>query len=110
MGQSMIEIQDINNCKVIRRKKLLMESQRPISKLNGPKAPLIVPKSPDQNLGFAIKKLQKQVHSKDVKLRSYTFSNKVWLNSKYIKTKQNCKLKSKFFNLFQVLYPVKKQA
>ena len=36
-------------------------------------------------------------------------SNKVWLNSKYIKTKQNRKLEAKFFGPFQVLYPVAKQ-
>lgn len=36
--------------------------------------------------------------------------NKVWLNSKYIKTKQNCKLIAKFFYLFWVLYLVSKQA
>ena len=32
------------------------------------------------------------------------------MNSKYIKTKQNQKLKPKFFGLFQVLHPVGKQA
>ena len=32
------------------------------------------------------------------------------MNSKYIKTKQNQKLKAKFFGLFQVLHPVGKQA
>ena len=34
---------------------------------------------------------------------------KVWLNSKYIKTKQNKRLENKFFRPFQVLYPVGKQ-
>ena len=32
------------------------------------------------------------------------------MNSKYIKTKQNQKLKAKFFGPFQILYPVGKQA
>ena len=33
--------------------------------------------------------LQKRVYDKGTKLRSYTLGDKVWLNSKYIKTKQN---------------------
>lgn len=49
---------------------------------------------------YYIQKLQKQVYEKAVKPRSYTLSNKVWLNSKYFKIKQNCKLESKFFELF----------
>ena len=52
--------------------------------------------------------LQKQAHNKDVKPRSYVPSDKVWLNSKYIKTKQNRKLEAKLFGLFQVLHPVDK--
>ena len=52
--------------------------------------------------------LQKQTHNKSVKPRSYSSDEKVWLNSKYIKTKYNRKLKAKFFGPFQVLYPVKK--
>ncbi len=55
-------------------------------------------------------KLQKQYHNKYIKPKSYTSGKKVWLNSKYIKTKQNCKLKLKFFGAFRVLYPVEKQA
>ena len=31
--------------------------------------------------------LQKQAHNKDVKPRSYAPNDKVWLNSKYLKTK-----------------------
>ena len=54
--------------------------------------------------------LQKQAHDKGVKPRSYTLSDKVWLNSKYIKTKQNRKLEAKFLRPFQVLHPVGKQA
>ena len=42
----------------------------------------------------------KQAHNIRVKPRSYDPSNKVWLNSKYIKTKQNQKLEAKFFGLF----------
>ena len=34
---------------------------------------------------------------------------KVWLNSKYFKTKQNCKLEAKFLDSFQVLHLVSKQ-
>ena len=54
--------------------------------------------------------LQKQAHDKGTKPRSYASGDKVWLNSKYIKTKQNRKLEAKFFGPFQVLHPVGKQA
>ena len=54
-------------------------------------------------------KLQKRVYNKGVKPKSYVFSNKIWLNCKYIKTKHNRKLETKFFWPFQVLYPVGKQ-
>ena len=46
------------------------------------------------------KKLQKRAHNKGVKSRSYALGNKVWLNSKQLKTKQNCKFKTKFLGLF----------
>ena len=59
---------------------------------------------------YHAQELQKQAYNKDVKSRSYAPSNKVWLNSKYIKTKQNQKLVVKFFVLFQIFYPVGKQA
>ncbi len=62
-----------------------------------------------QNLLHA-QKLQKRVHDKGVKSRSYHPGKKVWLNSRYIKTKRNKKLESKFFGPFQVLYAVGKQA
>ena len=62
-----------------------------------------------ENLHHA-QELQKQVHDKGVKPRSYAPGDKVWLNSKYIKTKQNWKLEAKFFRPFQVLHPVGKQA
>ena len=59
---------------------------------------------------YHTQELQKQAHNKSVKPRSYTLSDKVWLNSKYIKTKRKRKLEAKFFGPFQVLYPVDKQA
>ena len=61
-----------------------------------------------QNL-FHAQELQKRANDKSVKPRSYAPREKVWLNSKYIKTKQNQKLEAKFFGPFQILYPVKKQ-
>ena len=54
-------------------------------------------------------KLQKRAHDKGVKPKIYAPGDKVWLNSKYIKTKQNRKLEAKFFGPFQVLYPVDKK-
>ena len=45
-----------------------------------------------------------------MKPRSYALGDRVWLNSKYIKTKQNWKLETKFFGPLGVLHPVKKQA
>ena len=51
-----------------------------------------------------------QADNKSTKPRSYAPGDKVWLNSKYIKTKQNRKLEAKFFGLFRVLHPVGKQA
>ena len=60
-----------------------------------------------ENLYHA-QELQKQAHDKGVKPRSYASGNKVWLNSKYIKTKCNWKLEAKFFGPFRVLYPIKK--
>ena len=53
-------------------------------------------------------KLQKQAYNKGIKPKSYISSDKAWLNSKYIKTKPNQKLKAKFFRSFQVLYLVVK--
>ena len=58
---------------------------------------------------YHAQKLQTQAHDKGVKSRSYVLDEKVWLNSKYIKTKRNQKLEVKFFRPFQVLYLVKKQ-
>ena len=49
---------------------------------------------------FHTQKLQKLTHNKSVKPQSYAFSDKVWLNNKYIKTKQKQKLETKFFGPF----------
>ena len=62
-----------------------------------------------ENLYHA-QKFWKRAHDKGVQPRSYSLGDKVWLNSKYIKIKQNQKLEAKFFGLFRVLYPVRKQA
>ena len=56
-----------------------------------------------QNFSYA-QELQKKAHNKGVKSRSYAPGKKVLLNSKYIKTKRNKKLESKFFGLLQVFY------
>ncbi len=61
-----------------------------------------------QNLLHA-QELQKKAHYKGVKSRSYALGKKVWLNSKYIKTKRNNKLENKFFGSVQVLHIVGKQ-
>ncbi len=62
-----------------------------------------------ENLQY-VQEFQKQHHNKHPKPRSYALGKKVLLNSKYIKTKQNRKLKAKFFGSFRVLYLVRKQA
>ena len=62
-----------------------------------------------ENLHYA-QKLQKQTYDKGIKSKNYAPGDKVWLNSKYIKTKCNQKLEAKFFGPFRVLHPVKKQA
>lgn len=54
-------------------------------------------------------KLQKQAYDKAIKLKNYAFNNKIWLNYKYIQTKQNYKLETKFFGSFWVLYSVRNQ-
>ena len=41
-----------------------------------------------ENLYYA-QELQKQAHNKSVKTKNYVSSEKIWLNSKYIKTKWN---------------------
>ena len=62
-----------------------------------------------QNLHHA-QELQKRGHDKGVKPQSYAPGDKVWLSSKYLKTKRNCKLEAKFLGPFRVLYLVGKQA
>ena len=62
-----------------------------------------------ENLQHA-QNLQKQAHDKSPNPRNYAPGDKVWLNNKYIKTKQNRKLEAKFFELFWVLQLVRKQA
>ena len=61
-----------------------------------------------QNLLHA-QELQKQVHYKRVKSCNYALDEKIWLNNKHIKTKQNQKLKVKFFEPFGMLHPIEKQ-
>ena len=60
-----------------------------------------------ENLHHA-KELQKRAHDKGAKPQSYCPDKKVWLNSKYIKTKRKRKLEAKFFGSFRVLHPVRK--
>lgn len=62
-----------------------------------------------ENLHHA-RELQKRANNQDVKPRSYALADKVWFNSKYIKTKQNHKLETIFFGSFRVLHPVGKEA
>ena len=57
---------------------------------------------------YHTEKLQKQAHDKGVKAWSYAYNIKFWLNNKYIKTKRNHKLETKFFGPFRVFYPVGK--
>ena len=59
---------------------------------------------------YYVQKLQKRVHDKGVKPKSYVLNEKVWLNNnKYIRTKQNQNLEAKFFGPFWVLYSIGKQ-
>ena len=60
-----------------------------------------------ENLHHA-QEFQKRAHDKGVKPRSYIPGDKVWLNSKYIKTKQNQRVEAMFFGPFQVLHPIGK--
>ena len=52
-----------------------------------------------ENLYHA-QEFQKRAKNKGVKPSSYASSDKVWFNSKHIKTKQNWKLEAKFFRPF----------
>ena len=62
-----------------------------------------------QNLHHA-QELQKRAYDKSAKPQSYVPGDNVWLSSKYLKTKWNCKLEAKFLSSFRVLHPVGKQA
>ena len=59
---------------------------------------------------YHVQEHQKRAHNQGIKPKSYASGKKVWLNSKYIKTKQNQKLEVKFFGPFWVLHSVEKQA
>ena len=50
-----------------------------------------------QNLYYT-QKLQKQAHNKGTQSKSYFSSDKIWLNSKYIKIKQNRKLELSYIS------------
>ena len=49
---------------------------------------------------YHAQKFQKRANNKGIKPKSYALNDKIWLNSKYFKTKQNQKLKTKFFIFF----------
>ena len=51
-------------------------------------------------------KTAKKAYNKVTKPRSYPSNKKIWLNSKYIKSKCNWKLEAKFFEPFRVLHLV----
>lgn len=53
--------------------------------------------------------LQKQAYNEAIKPKGYVSDNKVWLNSKYIKTKHNYKLIIRFFGFFPILHLVENQ-
>ena len=48
-----------------------------------------------QNLHHAPKP-QKRAHNESVKPQSYALGDKLWLSSKQLKVKRNCKLEAKF--------------
>ena len=52
-----------------------------------------------ENLHHA-QEFQTRTHNQGVKPRSYAPGEKVWINSKYIRTKRNRKLEAKFFGQF----------
>ena len=62
-----------------------------------------------ENLHYT-QKFEKWAYNESFKPRNYAPGDKILLNNKYIKTKQNQKLKTMFFRLFQMLYPISKQA
>ena len=62
-----------------------------------------------ENLHHA-QELQNRANNKGVKPKNYAPGDKVWLNNKYLKTKQKRKLEAKFFGPFWVLPFFEKQA
>lgn len=54
-------------------------------------------------------KTSKKIYKKNIKPKNYASYYKIWLKSKYIKTKQNQKPKAKFFKIFQIVGLVEKQ-
>ena len=79
---------------------------KPVNKLSAELRELMI--ICQENLRHA-QELQKRAHDRGIKPKSYIPSDKVLLNSKYIKTKRNCKLEAKFFRPFRVLHLVGKQ-
>ena len=53
---------------------------------------------------YHAQEFQKRAHDKEVKPQSYASDEKIWLNSKYIKTKHNQKLEAKYFGPFRMLH------
>ena len=60
----------------------------------------VEPRSKFKKNLYHAQELQKRAYNKGVKPRSHAPSDKVWLNIKHIKTKQNRKLEAKFFKPF----------
>lgn len=54
-------------------------------------------------------KLQNWYRKTSIRFKSYVFIDKIQLNSKYIKVKQNQKFERKSFSFFQVLYLIRNQ-
>lgn len=57
-----------------------------------------------------VQEFEKRFHNQHIQLQSYTLGQKVWLNAKYIQTKQKRKLEAKVFEPFIVLNLARKQA
>lgn len=62
-----------------------------------------------QTLLYA-QELQKRAQNQGLLSWSYATGEKTWLNSNFIKTKQNRKIEKMFFGQLRILYVVKKQA
>ena len=83
----------------------LCSKSKSINKLSAKLKELII--VCQENL-YHTQELQKRAHNKGIKPSSYAPDDKVWLNSKYIKSKQNWKVEAKFFGPFQALHPIGK--